>query len=84
MSFVACPANSDADKCLQVDFDSGSDVALLDDNDGCNYEGNFQNGAQARVFVSSQDCPIESDSTFYVNILGFLATSRIRQINKLT
>ena len=57
------------DLCLEVEFDSEIDFALLNQKipgNNCIFEGYFQNAPATRVFVSSMDCPIDKDSKLEV------------------
>ena len=65
---VECPV-SGFGLCLEVEFDSEIDFALLSQKipgNNCIFEGYFQNAPATRVFVSSMDCPIDKDSKLEV------------------
>ena len=58
MLWADCPDDDACDKCLDVAFESGNDIACLNEKfpeTQCILEGNFMNGG-ARVFVSSEQC----------------------------
>jgi len=58
MLWTDCPDDDVCDKCLDVAFESGNDIACLNEKfpeTECILEGNFMNGG-ARVFVSSEQC----------------------------
>ena len=58
MQWTDCPENGVCDKCLDVAFETGNDVACLNQKypeTECILEGNFMTGG-ARVFVSSEQC----------------------------
>ena len=58
MLWTNCPDDEACDKCLDVAFESGNDIACLNEkfpDTECILEGNFMNGG-ARIFVSSEQC----------------------------
>ena len=58
MLWTDCPDDDACDKCLDVAFQSGNDIACLNEKfpeTECILEGNFMNGG-SRVFVSSEQC----------------------------
>ena len=58
MLWTDCPDDDACDKCLDVAFESGNDIACLNEKfpeTECILEGNFMNGG-SRVFVSSEQC----------------------------
>ena len=58
MLWTDCPDDDNCDKCLDVAFKSGNDIACLNEkfpDTECILEGNFINGG-AIVFVSSEQC----------------------------
>ena len=58
MLWTDCPEDGFCDKCLDVAFETGNDVACLNQKypeNECILEGNFMTGG-ARVFVSSEQC----------------------------
>ena len=58
MLWTDCPDDDTCDKCLDVAFQSGNDIACLNEKfpeTECILEGNFMNGG-ARIFVSSEQC----------------------------
>ena len=62
MLWTDCPDEDACDKCLDVAFKSGNDIACLNRKSQdvnfkfkCILEGNFMNGG-GRVFVSSEQC----------------------------
>ena len=58
MLWTDCPDDDACDKCLDVAFESGNDIACLNEKfpeTKCILEGNFMNGG-ARIFVSSEQC----------------------------
>jgi len=58
MLWTDCPDDDACDKCLDVAFESGNDIACLNEKfpeTECILEGNFMNGG-SRVFVSSEEC----------------------------
>ena len=58
MLWTDCPDDDTCDKCLDVAFESGNDIACLNEKfpeTKCILEGNFMDGG-ARVFVSSEQC----------------------------
>ena len=58
MLWTDCPDDETCDKCLDVAFESGNDIACLNEkfpDTECILEGNFINGG-AIVFVSSEQC----------------------------
>ena len=58
MLWTDCPDDDACDKCLDVAFESGNDIACLNEKfpeTRCILEGNFMNGG-SRVFLSSEQC----------------------------
>ena len=58
MLWTDCPEDGFCDKCLDVAFETGNDVACLNQKypeTECILEGNFMTGG-ARVFVTSEQC----------------------------
>ena len=58
MFWTDCPVDEACDKCLDVAFKSGNDIACLNEkfpDTKCILEGNFITGG-AIVFVSSEQC----------------------------
>ena len=58
MLWTDCPEDGFCDKCLDVAFETGNDVACLNQKypeTECILEGNFMTGG-ARVSVSSEEC----------------------------
>ena len=49
------------EKCLEVEFETGNDVACLNKkwSNNCIFEGSFMNGPDTRVFVSSSQCLLD-------------------------
>ena len=50
------------DKCLDVKFEVGNDIACLNrkfPGKNCIFEGSFINGPNTRVFVSSSQCLLD-------------------------
>ena len=61
MKWIDCPSNAICDECLKVSFQTGDDVACVNQKwseNNCAFEGSFMNGG-TRVFVSSQQCLID-------------------------
>ena len=77
MLWTDCPDDDACDKCLDVAFESGNDIACLNEKfpeTKCILEGNFMNGG-ARVFVSSEQCinggvmnHIQVTTNYYINL----------------
>ena len=71
-----CPEDGFCDKCLNVEFESGNDVACLNQKypeTECILEGNFMTGG-AMVFVSSEQCLDGGDmDNVQVNVNFFYA-----------
>jgi len=69
MLWADCPDDDACDKCLEVAFESGNDIACLNEKfpeTECILEGNFMNGG-ARVFVSSEQC-INGGDTDHIQV----------------
>ena len=79
--WIDCPEDVFCDKCLDVTFVSGNDVACLNQkypDTECILEGNFLTGG-ARVFVSSEQClddgnmdNVQVNVTFFMQMLTFI------------
>ena len=77
MLWTDCLDVDTCDKCLDVSFESGNDIACLKEKfpeTRCILEGNFMNGG-ARVFVSSEQCMNRGDmnliqvtTNYYINL----------------
>ena len=77
MLWTNCPDDEACDKCLDVAFESGNDIACLNEKfpeTRCILEGNFMNGG-SRVFVSSEQCinggdmnHIQVTTNYYINL----------------
>ena len=62
MSWTDCPSSRSCEKCLDVVFDSGNDIACLNQkwlNNDCVYEGDFLKRKSSKIFVSSEQCLID-------------------------
>ena len=86
MLWTDCPDDDACDKCLDVAFESGNDIACLNEKfpeTECILEGNFMNGG-SRVFVSSEQCMnggdmnhIQVTTNYYINLWLILLDSTI-------
>jgi hypothetical protein len=86
MLWTDCPDDDTCDKCLDVAFESGNDIACLNEKfpeTECILEGNFMSG-RARVFVSSEQCMnggdmnhIQVTTNYYISLRLILLDSTI-------
>ena len=87
MLWTDCPDDDTCDKCLDVAFESGNDIACLNEkfpDTKCILEGNFINGG-AIVFVSSEQC-INGGDMDHIQVhlvLGFCIESGKIRMNQI-
>ena len=82
MIWTDCPDDDACDKCLDVAFESGNDIACLNEKfpeTECILEGNFLIGG-SRVFVSSEQC-INGGDMDHIQVPNYILYSAVRTVN---